>query len=195
MLQRHRPLFSANAFLIVTACVLLAVSTPSALGSGEDTPPTAPAAAAAPFEPAAPSEPAAPVPSSTQGKPAKPAKPEESAIVAQAQALADVGKFAEAEAIAREGLKAAGNPPSAELHNILGYALRNQKKWKPAVAAYKQALELKPDFAQAKEYLAIAYLHLKDIKAAKALQTDLAKSRPDLASMIDAEAKRLKVKW
>ena len=40
------------------------------------------------------------------------------------------------------------NPGYAEAHNNLGNALKEQGKLDEAVACYRRALELKPDFAE-----------------------------------------------
>jgi|GEM_PF-2731812 len=144
------------------------------LAAAGDVTPSEPAAAAAPA-----------------GAPASSASA--TAAVAEVQALADAGRFPEAEKKARAAL--AKNEDSAELHNLLGFSLRKQKKYMASVASYREAIKLKPDFAQAKEYLAISYLHTKEYKSARALHSELKTTNPDLARMVEAEAKRLKAKW
>ena len=113
--------------------------------------------------------------------------------VAEVQALADAGKFADAEKKAAE--LSQKDPQNAEAFNLLGFSLRKQNKWKPSIEAYKKALKIKPDYPQAKEYLAVAYLNTGNVGAAKILHAELSKSNPDLAKMVETEAKRLKVKW
>ena len=115
------------------------------------------------------------------------------AVVGEIQALADAGKFADAEKKARAAI--ASDSANPALHNLLGFSLRKQKKYGLSVASYQEAIKLKPDFAQAKEYLAISYLNTKEYKAARALHDELKGPHPELAGMIEAEAKRLKAKW
>jgi tetratricopeptide (TPR) repeat protein len=114
------------------------------------------------------------------------------AAVAEVQALADAKKFGQAEAKARAFLKR--DPTIAELHNLLGFSLRKQSKFSDSLASYQEAIKLKPDFPQAKEYLAVSYLNMKESKPALALYNELKTSHPNLAKMIELEAKRLKIK-
>ena len=55
-----------------------------------------------------------------------------------------------------------------EAHGSLGYALRKLGDYEGALAAYDRALELDPDYAEALEYRAEAYLGLGRIQLAKA---------------------------
>jgi tetratricopeptide (TPR) repeat protein len=115
------------------------------------------------------------------------------ALLAEVQALVDAKKYKQAEQQAIEALRVGG--PDAEIYNLLGFARRKQKQWDESISAYRKALEMKPDFSQAKEYLAVAYLNSNQVAAAKALHQELAKSAPELAVMVEMEARRLKVKW
>lgn len=65
----------------------------------------------------------------------------------EATGLAKAGKFDEAEAKTRELI--ATNPTVPELQRVLGYVLAQKKDWAGAEAAYKKALELKPDYNEA----------------------------------------------
>lgn len=114
-------------------------------------------------------------------------------VLAEIQALNDAERFAEAEKLARETI--AAHKTNAQLYNLHGFALRKLKKWDASIAAYKEALKINPDFPQAKEYLAVAYLNLRKVSEAKKLHAELKGEFPDLALMIENEAKRLKVKW
>lgn len=49
---------------------------------------------------------------------------------------------------------------SAEAWNGLGHALRQQGRYAPSLAAYDEALRLKPDFPEALEYVGEAYVKL-----------------------------------
>ncbi|MCA2961791.1 MAG: tetratricopeptide repeat protein [Silvanigrellales bacterium] len=118
---------------------------------------------------------------------------EANAAVSEVQALVDAKRFKEATTKARAFVtKDTGN---AQMYNLLGFALRQQKQWVDSVAAYQEALKLRPDYVQAKEYLAVAYLGMGETKAAKALHDELKTTHPALAKAVATEAKRLKVKW
>ena len=125
--------------------------------------------------------------------PSSASAPASAVSLAEVQALVDAGKFADAEKKATELTQK--DEKNAEAFNLLGFSLRKQEKWNPSIDAYKKALKLKPDYAQAKEYLAVAYLNTGYVDAAKAIHRDLSKKHPDLAKMVKTEAKRLKVKW
>ena len=141
----------------------------------------------------------APAPAPSQNAPAESVPAQSTSAVSpsdsvsEVQALVDAGKFVDAEKKATELTQK--DPSNAEAFNLLGFSLRKQSKWKPSIDAYKKALKIKPDYAQAKEYLAVAYLNTGAVKPAKKLHAELAKSNPDLAKMVETEAKRLKVKW
>lgn len=163
-------LHAVSPAFLVSVCL---AATPVALGAGGEPEPSAPAAAA---------------PAET-----KTDAPAAAGVVAEAQALADGGKHSDAEKLLAAAIKKGEKSPEA--FNLLGFSQRKQGKFKPAIASYEKALKAKPDYPQAKEYLAVAYLNAKQPKKAKALHDELAKSHPDLAKMIADEAARLKVKW
>jgi Flp pilus assembly protein TadD len=50
------------------------------------------------------------------------------------------------------------NPRSADGFNLLGYSLRNLKKYDESLVAYNQALSLDPKHKGAHEYIGIAYI-------------------------------------
>ena len=75
----------------------------------------------------------------------------------------------------------AENPKNHKAHNMYGYVLRNLGRYKESLVAYDAALSLKPDFAQALEYRAMAHLlsgnrdaALEDYKALVRLGSPLA---------------------
>jgi len=72
--------------------------------------------------------------------------------------------------------------PGAEIHNNLGLVLMGQGQLEPAIANYRRALELKPDFAQAHSNLGIA-LELQGlfVEGMQHFHTALA-IQPDFAS-------------
>jgi len=59
------------------------------------------------------------------------------------------------------------NPRSADGFNLLGYSLRNQKKYDESLVSYKQALTLDPKHKGAHEYLGIAYIQMGQLDKAK----------------------------
>jgi len=61
----------------------------------------------------------------------------------------------------------ASNPRSADGFNLLGYSLRNQKKYDESLIAYKQALTLDPKHRGAHEYIGIAYIQMGQLDKAK----------------------------
>jgi len=61
----------------------------------------------------------------------------------------------------------ATNPRSADGFNLLGYSLRNQKKYDESLVAYKQALTLDPKHKGAHEYIGIAYIQMGQLDKAK----------------------------
>jgi len=61
----------------------------------------------------------------------------------------------------------AANPRSADGFNLLGYSLRNLKKYDEALVAYKQALTLDPKHKGAHEYIGIAYVQMGQLDKAK----------------------------
>ena len=61
----------------------------------------------------------------------------------------------------------ASNPRSADGFNLLGYSLRNQKKYDESLLAYKQALTLDPKHRGAHEYIGMAYIQMGQLDKAK----------------------------
>ena len=59
------------------------------------------------------------------------------------------------------------NPRNADGFNLLGYSLRNQKKYDESLVAYKQALTLDPKHRGAHEYIGIAYVQMGQMDKAK----------------------------
>jgi len=59
------------------------------------------------------------------------------------------------------------NPRSADGFNLLGYSLRNQKKYDESLVAYKKALTLDPNHRGAHEYIGIAYIQMGQLDKAK----------------------------
>ena len=59
------------------------------------------------------------------------------------------------------------NPRNADGFNLLGYSLRNQKKYDESLVAYKQALTLNPKHKGAHEYIGEAYIQMGQLDKAK----------------------------
>ena len=144
----------------------------------------------------------APSPSSTAAASAPSAAPVESPAavpagtpaekVAKVQSLLDAKRYAEALGELEYLLKS--DARNAKLLKLKGFALRESGKLGEAVTAYLDALKIKPDLHEAKEYLAVTYLRMGEVKTVKQLHKELKKDAPQLARMLEAEAKKLKVK-
>jgi tetratricopeptide (TPR) repeat protein len=106
------------------------------------------------------------------------------------KALIDSQKYGEALQVLNSE---AGISESAELLNLQGFALRKMGKNKEAISSYQKALKLKPDFPQAKEYLGVAFLNSKNISEAQSIYSELKKTSPEYAKMLEQEAKKLKI--
>lgn len=132
-----------------------------------------------------------PAPSAAPSAPVAPAKGNSEGI-AKVQSLLDAKRFTEALSEIEFLLKA--EPKNAELLKSRGFALRETGKFKDAVQSYVEALKIDPQLHVAKEYLAVTYLRMGETKPTKQLYAELKKDAPELAKMVLAEAKRLKLK-
>ena len=193
------PTFVAQASAVTVCGVIgaLAVSalTSVALGSG-DAAPEEVQAPAAPINSGSSAADKAAGRTAPEASPMTPVTPAPianlQALLSEIKALNDAKKFSTAEKKARAIIeKDAG---VSEAHNLLGFSLRNQKKYQESIQAYQDAIRINGNFAQAKEYLAISYLNMGEAKAAQALYDELKASHPSLAKLILTEAKKLKVK-
>ena len=90
-------------------------------------------------------------------------------------------KFAEAQVKFQAALS--GNPKFAEAHNNLGYSLRKQgpQNYAQALEHYNQAIQLKPNLAEAYEYRGVLFVKMgrkaeaeKDVATLKTLNPKLA---------------------
>lgn len=75
--------------------------------------------------------------------------------------------WALAAAAYTKALDVPANAASAEVHNRLGFALRNAGKMQDALGAYAKALAIDPKHKGAHEYAGEAYLRLGDLAKAK----------------------------
>ena len=64
-------------------------------------------------------------------------------------------------------------PAHAEAWNELGYALRNQRRYAESIAAYHEALRIRPEFPEALEYLGEAYVKMGRVEDARHVLTRL----------------------
>ena len=67
------------------------------------------------------------------------------------------------------------NPNNADGFNLLGFSLRNAKRYPEAIFNYKEALRIDPDHRGAHEYLGQTYVQTKQIDKAKELLASLEK--------------------
>jgi cytochrome c-type biogenesis protein CcmH/NrfG len=59
------------------------------------------------------------------------------------------------------------NPGNADGFNLLGYSLRNLKRYDDSLVAYRQALKLDPVHRGAHEYIGVAYIQMGQLAKAK----------------------------
>lgn len=105
--------------------------------------------------------PAAAAGAGSGSQPDTPANPD----YTRAVALIDKGDFAGALPLLRKAEAKA--PDSADVHNWLGYALRNLKRYDAALKHYRIALRLEPRHRGANEYLGELYLVLGQLEKAE----------------------------
>lgn len=78
-------------------------------------------------------------------------------------------------AVARLEKYTKDKPNDADGFNLLGYSLRQLKRYPEAIQNYKEALRLDPQHRGAHEYLGQAYVQLKEMDQARALLASLEK--------------------
>jgi tetratricopeptide (TPR) repeat protein len=83
----------------------------------------------------------------------------------QAQAHIAAKNWPAAQGVLEQYVKV--NPNSADGFNLLGYSLRNLKKYDESLVAYKRALTLDPKHKGAHEYIGIAYVQMGQLDKAK----------------------------
>jgi len=67
------------------------------------------------------------------------------------------------------------NPNNADGFNLLGFSLRNSKRYPEAIFNYKEALRIDPNHRGAHEYLGQTYVQTKELDKAKELLASLEK--------------------
>ncbi|HEY8518102.1 MAG TPA: tetratricopeptide repeat protein [Candidatus Binatia bacterium] len=95
------------------------------------------------------------------------------ALANQGRLQAQAGEWAAAEASYRAAIARRADLPEA--WNGLGHALKSQRRFDEAIAAYDEALRLRPDYPQALEYLGETYVMMGEFKKAEDV---LARLRP-----------------
>lgn len=78
-------------------------------------------------------------------------------------------------AVARLEKYVKDNPSDPDGFNLLGYSLRQLKRYPEAIQHYKEALRLDPQHRGALDYLGQAYVQLKELDKAKELLASLDK--------------------
>ena len=76
-------------------------------------------------------------------------------------------------AVARLEKYVKDNPTDPDGFNLLGYSLRQLKRYPEAIQNYKEALRLDPQHRGAHDYLGQAYVQLQELDKAKALLASL----------------------
>jgi tetratricopeptide (TPR) repeat protein len=82
------------------------------------------------------------------------------------------------------------NPALYQAHSSLGYALRKTGDYEASLASYDQALQIEPNYAEAIEYRAEAYLGLNRIDDAKDAYLQLFRSDQERADELLTAMKR-----
>lgn len=108
----------------------------------------------------------------------------------QRQKLLAKAQKAYQRAIAEQRSATAGNPRLYQAFSELGYALRKTGDYEASLEAYNRALELEPDYGQAIEYRAEAYLGLNRLEEAKQAYIALFNQDRDLADELLAAMRR-----
>jgi Flp pilus assembly protein TadD len=78
-------------------------------------------------------------------------------------------------AVARLEKYVKDNPSDPDGFNLLGYSLRQLKRYPEAIQNYKEALRLDPQHRGAHNYLGLAYVQLKEMDKARELLASLEK--------------------
>lgn len=113
---------------------------------------------------------------------------DKSAHFDRASALLYMGRYD--DALAELDLSAAGNAPGAESLKMRGEILMQQKKWKDADDALKQALALAPQDSETAEWMGHTDIELKDYPAALGILVQVHARNPQdadaLRDLVDA---------
>ncbi|MEW6267756.1 MAG: tetratricopeptide repeat protein [Thermodesulfobacteriota bacterium] len=118
--------------------------------------------------------------------------PSAEALANEGRLQAQAGEWAAAEASYRAAIARRADLPEA--WNGLGHALKSQRRFDEAIAAYDEALRLRPSYPQALEYLGETYVMMGEFKKAEQVLARLrpldAKLADQLASAITSRSQR-----
>lgn len=109
--------------------------------------------------------------------------PPEHRSMREARGLIAEKRWAQAERILAAHAKA--EPQDADVHNLLGFSLRNLGRLNESLVAYRRALELDPGHLGAHEYIGEAYVQLGDLARARAHLEALIRLCPSGCSELD----------
>lgn len=104
----------------------------------------------------------------------------------QAKKLVIAEKYAEAEALYREGVKLGENGNAASMHCDLGVVLEMQKRYEEAKAEFQEAIRIDSKYATAIFNLATCYLNSGDGEEAKTRFTKFIAEYPDAVDKPEA---------
>ena len=102
------------------------------------------------------------------------------------QALKKAMYIVRAQVLEPNPKKYSGVPALPQLHYALGLANYNSENYKEAMKEFKQAVELKPDFAEAHYGVALTYLTFSDLKSAEKEERILRPLNANLANKVAA---------
>jgi YD repeat-containing protein len=102
------------------------------------------------------------------------------------QALKKAMYILRAQALESNSSKYTGVPTLPQLHYALGLANYNSENYKDAMKEFKQAIELKPDFAEAHYGVALTHLAFDDLKSAQKEEERLRPLNTNLADKVAA---------
>lgn len=100
--------------------------------------------------------------------------------VSLAEVYDDLGRYVDAGRTYDRMLPLKPDGGDAEFNNNRGYALGKSKRWSEAIVAFKRAIELKPDYAEAHSNLGWAYNNLANFQAALEPLKKAIQLKPDL---------------
>ena len=157
--------------------------------------------AVAPATPPAPKAPAAMMAHCKQGEVAMKKHGKMKCIVAKAELVPDNELYAQGWQLAKAGeydwaievLSAVKDQNNPDVLNMLGYSNRKAGRIELGISYYDKALQIKPDFVRAREYLGEGYVAAGKLELAKAQLGEIQKicgttceEYKDLSKVIDA---------
>ena len=124
-------------------------------------------------------------------KPETSSQPESTELYKLGQAAADQKDFALALSYFQKARKA--DPKDPEVLNMLAYSLRKTGKIDEAIETYKEALKLRPEFPEAREYLGEAYVQaaLREVETLRGYGGEASEELEELIEAIQEAARGL----